>query len=659
MADTDTSGDRADLLERAQLLQQAKVIQLSKAGQDEDGPSWSSIGKKFIDTALPAAGAVGAGLLATPESMGAATIPAGAMGYTAGKQLARILDSHIFGEGGGESSLSGQVKQTAGDLLEGGSFEMGGRILGEVPGLLKSGTDSALSSVRAKFGPSLDYSPISNQADVIKSGGELGVEIPRGVLTDNPNFQKLESGLSQSGSLPAKGVRDQYNNFFKGIDQASDKIADLKTPQSDFSLGASIKDDLAKQVNNARAPVSEMYNNLTPDLQKIPVDAGVVNQTFGTLKRNPIFQTKDGMEALEDAKNVALQQPELNSLKEWRSTVRDSVGSTSAPIDEKRAEAIQNAATTIRDNSINVMKENLPQRLHPEVDNLIDEIATADSAHAGNLKDLNSIKSIVGPKDINSPVTFLNKLSDMKEEDIARRAANLDVTSMQNLKNKFPTVFDKAQAAKINDMVQNSMSPTSGFNVNRFMKQYGDMGQEAKDLIFTPELQSHIENLKTIKQAIPEKLGPSGTPEGLMTMNMLDPKRNALDYGIKKVLDYASGAKPQEFTPSDTAVQTSKVANILEMIPKSKQASVMFSPAAAANNKPTKGPEKWANDGFDKLLQHVDDPDEIKKLNDMKAKLFSDPRAKEKLADASGLKPGSKAMDKILKDIQDKYGGDK
>lgn len=66
-------------------------------------------------------------------------------------------------------------------------------------------------------------------------------------------------------------------------------------------------------------------------------------------------------------------------------------------------------------------------------------------------------------------------------------------------------------------------------------------------------------------------------------------------------------------------------------------------PSSAAA--PTKGPTKWANDGFEKLSQHgaggLD-----------REALMNDPKARELLIQASDLKPGSKAMDSVLSKIK-------
>jgi hypothetical protein len=465
-------------------------------------------------------------------------------------------------------------------LDTGKSAAIGGTIGSAIDGvssLAGKGTDYLKKLASEKLGQNVSFTPAPNQQEIESAAQGLGLNnIPKALLTDNPTYQKMESGLAQSGSLPAKSVRDQYNSFFKGIDDASGKISDLKTPDSDFSLGQTIQKTLGDKVNEMRKPVSEMYNDLTPQLKNIPVDEGVVNKAFGALKRDPLFQSADGKVMLDEYKNIALQQPELLSLKEWRSTIGDSVSSMSSPLDAKRAEALQKVVTAVRDNSIEAQKLNLPKSMHGEVDNFINQMALADSAHASNVNDINSIKGLLGNKDFKSPTNFLNKLGEAKESDLAERASNLDISSLRNMQEKFPEIFEKAKTAKLNDMIQRS-SPGGTFKENTFLKQYENMDKELKNLIFDPKMQSHIENLKTVRQAIPEKLGPSGTPEGEMMMQMLSPKRNLMDYGIKKILNGA--ASPQAAAaPVGSGLQNitqPAINSVLQFAPKQTYPSVM------------------------------------------------------------------------------------
>jgi hypothetical protein len=524
----------------------------------------------------------------------------------------------------------------------------------ESPGILKGAGKAGKDLIAKKLGQNIEFTPVANKDAIEAAAKDLGISsVPKAVLTDNPTYQKLESGLAQSGSFPAKNIREQYNQFFKAIDDASEKIASLKTPESDFALGQKIQEGLTKNVGDARAPVSKMYEDLTPHLKKIEVNPQVVNKQFGALKRNPLFQTKDGMAMLEEYKTAASQQPELASLKEWRSTLRDSVAPNASPLEAKRMDAISDAVTSIRDNSIHALKEHMPKEFHGEVDNLIDDISLADAAHSSNIKDINAIKGIVGNKDFKSPSTFVNKLGEMKESEIAQKASNLDVASFRNLKDKNPQVFETAKTARVNDMIQNSTNPVSGFSDARFLKQYQGLDQEMKDILFDPKMQSHINSLQTLRQAIPAKLGPSGTPEGQMLMDMFNPKRNALDFGIKKVL----GSKPSAATVAPEASSNKTlVTNILKMVSSKGGAQNVsegqFQRAAEREKgapSELKGNEKWALDGFSKAIKHsgndsLKDPATVEKL-------FTTSAGKKLLVAASDLTPGSKAMKDVVTKI--------
>lgn len=511
------------------------------------------------------------------------------------------------------------------------------------------GVQAAVDAVKNSDHINMGFPSVENRAAIEAAAKNLGIkDVPKALLTSNPTYQQLESGLAQSGSIPAKGVRDQYNNFFKSLEDASKKISDLKTADSDFASGSKIQSDMAKQVSNARAPVSQMYEDLTPHLKKIEVNEDVVNKAFGALKRNPIFQNQQGRALLEEYKASTLAQPELSSLKEFRSTLSDSLSKTAAPLDEKRMDAIASTVTSIRDNTIHALKEHMPADLHPEVDKLIDDISLADAAHGANVQDINSVKGIVSNKDFKSPVTFLDKLGDMKEGDVAQKAANLDVGSLKNLQDKFPTVFEKAKAARINDMIQSSTNPISGFNDASFLKKYQGLDKEMKDLIFTPEIQSHIDSLQTVKQAIPEKLGPSGTPGGQMMMDMFNPKRNALDLGVKVALNRA--AKPAAGA-TEAAPKSELLGKLLTLVPRAPGLNSTVA-AQSALKVADKGPAKWANDGAEKLITHS--PEDKQTIEKARGAANDNPKVKALLIQASDLKPGSAAMQKTIEKLKSK-----
>lgn len=118
---------------------------------------------------------------------------------------------------------------------------------------------------------------------------------------------------------------------------------------------------------------------------------------------------------------------------------------------------------------------------------------------------------------------------------------------------------------------------------------------------------------------------------------------------IKLAMDSGMGLKGlakvgSEVAPSFVGQAAEKVAPSSMINKTLKAAGLNNSPDA-----PTKGPEKWANDGFAKLMDHAGDD---KSLQASRDQIMASPQGKKLLIAASDLKPGSKAMEDVLSKIK-------
>lgn len=529
----------------------------------DEEPSMLNKAAHMVTRSLPAVGGILGGTAGIPLAGltgPMASVGLAGLGYAGGEALKNTLETAM-----GDDKTREQIyMDPLLGIAKGAAYEAGGQVAGKVLGKAWDSSKDAYRAAKGKiastFGKDISYIPKENAAEIAKAAEQLGIkDVPKAVTSSNQGYNEIESGLSQSGTLPAREYHSQYANFNKGVEDAAEKISGLRTPESAHEAGSAIQQELSREIVSKKAPVSEMYKGLSKNLQKIEVNKGVVNRTFGALKKNPIFATKDGQAMLDEYKDIVLNQPELNSLKELRTNVGKSLSKDASELDDIRVNAIRDAITSVRDNTIHFLKKDLPDSLHGEVDDLIDQVALADKAHAGNIKDINSIKSILGNKPVNSQGAFLSKFGDQKEAEVAAKAANLDVTSLTNMREKFPSVFEKARQWRINEMVQSASNKITGFDSTVFLKKYNTLGKEMKDLIFDKEMQGHIESLNLIKSEVPKPLGPSGTPKGIDMMSMFSPKKNIMDYATKKVL--------QDSMPIDPMVNVLKGAQELEKAP--------------------------------------------------------------------------------------------
>lgn len=147
-------------------------------------------------------------------------------------------------------------------------------------------------------------------------------------------------------------------------------------------------------------------------------------------------------------------------------------------------------------------------------------------------------------------------------------------------------------------------------------------------------------------------LGPAGSAIGLAFTSpaVLKQAIKAGKVTSEVVSKLAGGAKNMTDEVIEQAVKAANtekgqaIIRTLEKAPKAESVQ-KYNEVAESKTRPLKGSEKWANDGFEKLKEQG-----LKDLD--KDTLLSNPKAKKLLIAASDLKPGSKAMNNIVSELE-------
>jgi hypothetical protein len=146
-----------------------------------------------------------------------------------------------------------------------------------------------------------------------------------------------------------------------------------------------------------------------------------------------------------------------------------------------------------------------------------------------------------------------------------------------------------------------------------------------------------------------------GVPGAVIAGGLTSPA--ALKVAIKAGQAAGSPTGQALASVASKAMIQSKLDKLGKLLP-STSGDQTSKPDNSLTQAPQKGEKKWMNDGAAKLIEHVDTPEDknlIKKLKDSAA---SDPKAKDLLIQASDLKPGSKAMEKVMAKIKAKIASD-
>lgn len=225
--------------------------------QTEEKPEEESGLKQFartaIDTALPVAGAIGGAAIATPGSVGLATIPAGALGYAGGKQAARIIKHHLLGDPYEETEALGLLKQTAGDVGEGVVAEAGGLVIGK-------GLETAIPAISKAIGNS--GKSLARKAEKLAENATGATRVQKEKFADSAGRELLDRKIVQFGD-DAEKIAEKSSAAIKQAEKGMDDA--LKALEE---KGAKV--DVNKVVSNIESKIAE--------LKKDPSKADVVRK---------------------------------------------------------------------------------------------------------------------------------------------------------------------------------------------------------------------------------------------------------------------------------------------------------------------------------------------------------------------------------------------
>lgn len=272
---------------------------------------------------------------------------------------------------------------------------------------------------------------------------------------------------------------------------------------------------------------------------------------------------------------------------------------------------------------------------------------------------------------------LIKKLDPELENILSRGDGNISMTEAQQLVENLgkKAKFDTSRSNESNDLAK-TVYHTVRDAINEAAEKGGDsidlgkiVRQSNKDFStgktvdkllknkFARELGNNVVGLTDYALA-------GGSLPGAIATGGASVPATAAAIGFKKTLD-RFGSQNAALALKNTSKLLSKAPDIGEKVSRNSVLVDQLAPKALAEkaypvlksvadteDKPTKGPKKWMNEGFSKLKVHDKNGDIPQKTFD---ELMQTTKGQELLIQASDLKPGSKAMDSLMKKIRTGY----
>jgi hypothetical protein len=266
------------------------------------------------------------------------------------------------------------------------------------------------------------------------------------------------------------------------------------------------------------------------------------------------------------------------------------------------------------------------------------------------------------------PSAFLDAVESIPSERVQDKFFNVENNrQLMSLRDKFPEQFDLLKQGKLREIADAatdfSQAGRGETSSGKFLKAVRSLNDEAKQMLFGKDI-GVINDIQQVQNALPKNFNPSGTAttqgwQEAVIRNVKDIPTYLIYKGASSNLAKSIGQKLVDspktvrYLENNPAALRTFIQNIESGISFEKALPMVADDPQTSNDRPTKGPDKWMNDGLDKIRSH--DSQGVLKDSALVEKLKQSKKGRDLLIKASDLKPQSKAMDSIFKEIKMAY----
>ncbi len=467
---------------------------------------------------LPTAGALfggTAGLTAGP--LGA--IGGAGLGAAAGESIKNIGKKYLLDEAPTRTELySGPAIQA----LQGAAGEGTGQIIGKLGQMGAKGLSEFLFTKQKP-----------NVAEIAKATEAIGAKITPGQKTLDPYVQNLQSSLEQSPSIAGYLMRKETQPLREAVKETAKGAFENVPSKAASEVGSQVKSQIINQIEGRVSKAGEVYDRVRASTQFIDVNPQSLNKVSKNIseltkfKNAPEYPILQGL--AEDLKTVQ----NVDQLKQFRSLVGKSLNRFNAGTPEYAAlSEVYGKIANLEKNTI--MREAIKQARVGGMQtktgekigtNIVNELKGANKEYAEIFKDLGFLGGQTGAAKgkVKSIDYVLNKLDQIPDEIIGEKLMKTtDRKALERLKSMFPDQFENLRLQKL-DFIREKSSIRGDIDPVKLLTNIKSMEPQTQVLLFGNKSKEMIDNLKTVVNSLPQKVGASDTPRGIDWMNFLNP----------------------------------------------------------------------------------------------------------------------------------------
>lgn len=465
-------------------------------------------------------GRVGAGMLKDAVEMAV---------YQSGDEVAKKINNpdHTFGAAAGNVALASLIGLGAGGLFGTVSHlwqKDAGKAVKQGIGDFKNSMDGSVVDQAAQQ-PVKDIEEAGltdflkkqkeNAPEIIQAAEDNGLPVLPGMTSDARSIrQSVDALLKSPPTVPALQMRKLYSDGYKAAsDVVSKALGEGATPMSETQAGNAIRESLLDKLgaekadNNALFDALEPYNSAIPltdkstgslsrNIENIIEEQGVIKNTG---RYNFVKTMADGIKDIDN----------LNKLKNFKTQMSKSAIESGS---KDLAADISERLNGVRDRAIKRFADGMKtSEAKDKILSLIDDQAKANATYAKFRDKLETLGASLGKKKIYGPQDFIDFVSELNPQTLARRIFNDNNTEFASyFAKEFPDEMNILRGYQKGAIAADA-SPKGVFQPTKALKAISDMEPEMLDILFNDAQKKKFSQVKTYIDAFPESFNPSGT----------------------------------------------------------------------------------------------------------------------------------------------------
>lgn len=428
-----------------------------------------------------------------------------------------------IGRGAGQGAVMGAIQNpgdTKGEISGPQIPERAG--MGAVGGLL-GGALGGVGNIAVSQGKkisSIIRPPIKpNAGEITAATRELGAEPTVGMITSSPVVQKIESSLYQTPHAEGDIVRQSVGKVQEALANGARQIEAKASQNSAFEIGEQIKKDLIASVGEKYGPVQAVYQGLGPETQAILIPKPRLEAVA-----NNILNHEDAiLQNRGIAKNIADELSRIENVSQL-GRLKSAVGSQANQAyrsgDTQAGQFLSQIMTKLdRLEKGSITRSAIESAGEKEglvaAKGVIEDLREARKGYRGLMQYLESIGEYANIKGKKSPAVFVNKIESIPSEQLATRMIKKnDVEAMRSMKEVLPDQFESLKQLEIANLISKSRKGEE-VSIPKLLNNADKYSPEMKEILLGKDGINILDNMKKTYGARPEKVGPSGTPEGM------------------------------------------------------------------------------------------------------------------------------------------------